>query len=97
MSHGIAITRLRHVHGPTENGRLDTGWQSTDSFVRRGSGDESIVDLPDAEIEKIVLADLRRVMDIKGDPEFTVVSRWKGMPQYTVGHRDRLVAARAEL
>ena len=37
-------------------------------------------------------------MDIKGDPEFTVVSRWKeGMPQYTVGHRDRLAAARAEL
>ncbi|MCZ2257652.1 protoporphyrinogen oxidase [Sporosarcina sp. G11-34] len=67
------------------------------SYVGR-SGDESIVDLPDAEIEKIVLADLRKVMTIKDDPEFTVVSRWKeGMPQYTVGHRERLVMAREGL
>ena len=46
------------------------------AFVGR-SGDEAIVDLPDAEIEKIVLADLRKVIDIKGEPDFTVVSRWK--------------------
>ena len=67
------------------------------SYVGR-SGDESIVDLPDAEIEKIVLADLRKVMTIKEAPEFTFVSRWKeGMPQYTVGHKGRLAAARTEL
>ena len=46
-------------------------------------GDESIVDLPDAEIEKIVLADLGKVMDIKGEPDFTVITRWKkDRPQY---------------
>ena len=33
------------------------------AFVGR-VGDETIVDLPDAEIEKIVLADLRRIIDI---------------------------------
>ncbi len=30
-------------------------------------------------------------MDITEDPEFTIVSRWKeAMPQYTVGHKERM-------
>ena len=30
-------------------------------------------------------------MDITEDPEFTIVSRWKeAMPQYTVGHNERM-------
>jgi len=67
------------------------------SYVGR-SGDESIVSLSDSDIEKIVLTDLRKVMDIKDNPEFTIVSRWKeAMPQYVVGHRDRLEAARVEI
>lgn len=67
------------------------------SYVGR-SGDESIVSLSDSDIEQIVLTDLRKVMEIKEDPEFTIVSRWKeGMPQYVVGHRERLEAARVEI
>lgn len=67
------------------------------AFVGR-VGDEAIVDLPDAEIEKIVLADLGRVMNITGKPDFTVITRWKkDRPQYRVGHKQRIVAARAEL
>ncbi|WP_342513025.1 protoporphyrinogen oxidase [Sporosarcina sp. FSL K6-1522] len=67
------------------------------AFVGR-VGDEAIVDLPDAEIEKIVLADLGKVLDIKGKPDFTVITRWKeDRPQYRVGHKQRIEAARAEL
>lgn len=67
------------------------------AFVGR-VGDEAIVDLPDAEIEKIVLADLGRVMNITGKPDFTVITRWKkDRPQYRVGHKQRIAAARAEL
>jgi len=67
------------------------------AFVGR-VGDEAIVDLPDAEIEKIVLADLGEVMNITGKPDFTVVTRWKkDRPQYRVGHKQRIAAARAEL
>ncbi|GAA3330032.1 hypothetical protein GCM10020331_080910 [Ectobacillus funiculus] len=30
-------------------------------------------------------------MDIDAEPEFTVVSRWQeAMPQYTVGHKERM-------
>ena len=67
------------------------------AFVGR-VGDEAIVDLPDAEIEKIVLADLSSIIDIKGKPDFTVITRWKeDRPQYRVGHQQRVEGARKEL
>lgn len=61
-------------------------------------GDEAVVDLADHEIEKIVMADLRKTMQIEGNPDFTVVSRFKqAMPQYTVGHKGRVEEAKMEL
>lgn len=67
------------------------------AFVGR-VGDEAIVDLSDAEIEKIVLADLNKIMTIKGKPDFTIITRWKeDRPQYRVGHKQRIAAAREEL
>ncbi|MDP4083928.1 MAG: protoporphyrinogen oxidase [Bacillota bacterium] len=55
------------------------------------AGDETIVELSDDQIVKIVLDDLNKTMDITMDPEFFVISRWKNaMPQYTVGHKQRL-------
>lgn len=63
-------------------------------FVGRPD-DQSVVDLPDDEIEKIVLKDLRKTMKITARPEFSVVSRWKNaMPQYTVGHLERVARVR---
>ncbi|CAM3652074.1 protoporphyrinogen oxidase [Mesobacillus zeae] len=57
------------------------------------AGDEAIVDQPDAEIVKVVLEDLRKTMNIAAEPEFTVITRWKeSMPQYTVGHKQRVEA-----
>src|SRR5699024_8727894 len=47
--------------------------------------------LSDDEITEIVLHDLQKVMKIDGKPEFRVVSRYQdAMPQYTVGHLNRL-------
>ncbi|MBL4955115.1 protoporphyrinogen oxidase [Neobacillus sp. OS1-32] len=57
------------------------------------AGDETIVDLSDDKIVQIVLDDLNKTMDITMKPDFTVISRWKNaMPQYTVGHKERLAA-----
>lgn len=57
------------------------------------AGDETIVDLSDDQIIKIVLDDLKKTMDITMNPEFSIVSRWNNsMPQYTVGHKQRLAA-----
>ncbi|MFL6559148.1 MAG: protoporphyrinogen oxidase [Bacillus sp. (in: firmicutes)] len=55
------------------------------------SGDETIVDLSDDRIIKIILDDLKKTMDITMSPDFAVISRWKNsMPQYTVGHKKRV-------
>ncbi|SDJ43637.1 protoporphyrinogen oxidase [Salimicrobium halophilum] len=54
-------------------------------------GDEEVVDKTDKEIEDIVLRDLGKIMDITDQPDFSVVTRWHdGMPQYSVGHKERL-------
>ena len=61
-------------------------------------GDEAIVELSDSEIEKIVLADLKKAIGLQGKPLMTVVTRWKqAMPQYTVGHEERLKQMRQEI
>jgi oxygen-dependent protoporphyrinogen oxidase len=59
-------------------------------FVGRAGG-EVVVDLSDDQIVSSVLADLRKTMKIKGQPELSVVTRWiDSMPQYTVGHIERM-------
>ncbi|HDR7708478.1 TPA: protoporphyrinogen oxidase [Bacillus cereus] len=55
------------------------------------AGDEAVVEQTEEELVQLVLEDLRKTMDITEDPEFTIVSRWKeAMPQYTVGHNERM-------
>src|SRR5690606_31226778 len=62
------------------------------------AGEETVVDLSDEEIEKIVLADLKRTMNLTAKPEFTIVTRWKqAMPQYTVGHKERIDKIKSNL
>lgn len=59
------------------------------------AGDETVVDLSDDQIIRIVLDDLNKTMDIKMDPDFAVISRWNNaMPQYIVGHKERLETIR---
>ena len=54
-------------------------------------GDESIVELSDNEIEKIVLQDLKKAIGLQERPSLMVVARWKeSMPQYTIGHAERM-------
>ncbi|CAM3520193.1 protoporphyrinogen oxidase [Aeromicrobium ponti] len=55
------------------------------------AGDEAVVDLSDDQIVKIVLDDLNKTMNITMNPDFAYVTRWKdSMPQYTVGHKERI-------
>lgn len=52
-----------------------------------GPHDPDAAFLSDQEIVDVVLKDLRKVMKIKGEPNFKVISRFKNkMPQYAVGH-----------
>ncbi|MBB6454694.1 oxygen-dependent protoporphyrinogen oxidase [Salirhabdus euzebyi] len=60
--------------------------------------DQEVVQLSDDEIEEIVLKDLNKTMNIKAKPQFKVVTRWENaMPQYTVGHKDRLAEIKGQM
>src|SRR5699024_11749125 len=57
--------------------------------------DPAVVDLSDEKITDIVLKNLKRTMKIKGETEFTVVTRRKNiMPQYMIGHKERIEKVR---
>lgn len=62
------------------------------------SGDERALALGDGELKAAVLADLRRTMGITAVPQFVEITRWeRSMPQYPVGHLQRLGRFRAQL
>jgi len=49
-----------------------------------------LTDAPDDELLSAVIAHVRPLLGVSGDPEFTQITRWhKVMPKYTVGHLDR--------
>ena len=58
-----------------------------------GTFDPALVDLDDAEIAAQAVADLRRVAGLRRDPDFVDVWRARpGIPQYDLGHHDRIRA-----
>ncbi|KHE66809.1 protoporphyrinogen oxidase [Halobacillus sp. BBL2006] len=60
--------------------------------------DQEVVHLSDEEIVEICLRDLNQTMDITERPDFSVVTRWHdSMPQYKVGHKERLDQITAEM
>lgn len=60
--------------------------------------DQAIINLSDDEIVEIVLRELDKIMDLQGQPEFSIVTRWKeAMPQYIVGHKERVEHVRNEM
>ncbi|GAB7388577.1 protoporphyrinogen oxidase [Bacillaceae bacterium] len=62
------------------------------------SADEHAVHLPDEALLQRVRKDLREVMGITADPLFCRITRWlHAMPQYRVGHLERLKKVRAAL
>ncbi|MBK9305950.1 MAG: protoporphyrinogen oxidase [Nitrospira sp.] len=56
-----------------------------------GVGREEILQLDDAALTTKVRAELAALCGIGAEPSYTEVNRWwKAMPQYTLGHLDRL-------
>ncbi|MBI3599322.1 MAG: protoporphyrinogen oxidase [Nitrospinae bacterium] len=56
-----------------------------------GSYNEGLVSLNDRDMIKIVKEELRDIMGISAEPVLTSIYRWeKAMPQYTIGHEERL-------
>ncbi len=61
-------------------------------------GEEALLQRDDAELAALAAADLAAATGVRGAPLDTRVSRWGGsLPQYTVGHLDRVAGIRAAL
>ncbi|MGH2534933.1 MAG: protoporphyrinogen oxidase [Thermomicrobiales bacterium] len=61
-------------------------------FVGR-TGEDQIVAAADDDLIGIAREELRATLGITADPSFARVTRWPdGMPQYTLGHLDRVAA-----
>jgi protoporphyrinogen/coproporphyrinogen III oxidase len=59
-------------------------------------GEEAVLQRDDRELAGLAAADLADATGVRGAPAGTRVSRWGGgLPQYTVGHRDRVARIRA--
>ncbi|MFC5713549.1 protoporphyrinogen oxidase [Thalassorhabdus alkalitolerans] len=55
------------------------------------AGEEEIVEKSDEEILEVVLKDLNKIMNVEGRPSFFRITRWRqSMPQYEVGHKQKL-------
>jgi oxygen-dependent protoporphyrinogen oxidase len=62
------------------------------------SGEEAILQRDDRELAALAAADLAAATGVRGTPAGAVVTRWGGaLPQYTVGHLDRVARIRASL
>lgn len=54
--------------------------------------------LPDGELRSIVAGELKQLLEARGEPLFSEVIRWpNAMPQYHVGHCERVAAIDAAL
>ncbi|OQW33543.1 MAG: hypothetical protein A4E19_03915 [Nitrospira sp. SG-bin1] len=61
-----------------------------------GVGREDVLHLDDAALTATVREELARVCGIRVEPGYVEVNRWwKAMPQYTIGHLDRLAQLEA--
>lgn len=78
-------------------GRAPAGHVLVRGFVG-GALDPGAAALGDAELRRIVLADLSDLIGIRGEPVLARVERWeRAMPQYHIGHLERLASIEALL
>lgn len=55
-----------------------------------GAGDPDIMALPDEQLWETLKREVGPILGIRRDPAFTKVYRWqRGIPQFTLGHRER--------
>jgi oxygen-dependent protoporphyrinogen oxidase len=74
-------------------GRAPEGHALLTSFVG-GATDLAAAMLPPEELASLVDREVSSVLNVKGDPVFSSVTIWpRALPQYNLGHADRLAAA----
>lgn len=75
--------------------RAPAGCVQIRTFVG-GAMQPELCALPDADISRIVRHELQELLGVSGGPDFEVIARYpRSMPQYHVGHLDRVARIRA--
>lgn len=73
-------------------GRAPAGKVLMRGFIG-GPQNQAIMERSDDELIETVVREMRDVLGVKGEPLFARIYRWHlGMPQYTMGHLDRVAA-----
>ena len=63
-----------------------------------GDGDHESIKLSDEKLQKFAIADLSKILKIEGKPDVVKIYKWKyGIPQFIIGHNDRLKNIETEL
>ncbi|MGL4943207.1 MAG: protoporphyrinogen oxidase [Thermoguttaceae bacterium] len=58
-----------------------------------GARRPDLVTMPESELVPLLTRELKSLLDIDGEPRWSIVSRWpQTMPQYHLGHRERIAA-----
>ncbi|HBP86728.1 MAG TPA: protoporphyrinogen oxidase [Nitrospirales bacterium] len=75
--------------------------RAEDTLIRcyiGGRGRESVFEQDDCSLVECVRRELTSMVGITASPTYTEVHRWsQGMPQYVLGHRDRLAKVQEQL
>ena len=87
----------RGILGTVADSNVFTGRAPEGSMLFRtmvgGARTPQLADLPDEQLLDRVRSDLKDIMGLSADPEFVKIYRHeKAIPQYRVGHADRLAA-----
>ena len=78
-------------------GRSPDGWVLMRAFLG-GAMNPEVFDLDEDALREAVLTDLRDIMGVRGEPAFVDLNRWPAsMPQYPVGHLDRVARIQTHL
>jgi oxygen-dependent protoporphyrinogen oxidase len=100
--HPVKAVTLSTVKWPhlRRDANTATGRSGSDLHLVRCSlgrlGEEAVLQRDDAELAALAAADLAEATGVTGRPADVVVTRWGGgLPQYSVGHLDRVARIRA--
>lgn len=87
---------LREAGGRAHSGAAGDGQMEIIRCSVGRVGEEALLQRDDAELAGLAAADLADATGVRGAPAAARVSRWGGgLPQYTVGHLDRVARIRA--
>jgi len=92
----------RRILAVSFSSRKFEGRAPEDSVLLRtfvgGAMHPELLDRDDSEIEKLVCDELRDLLGLQAEPQFAMTVRYnKAMPQYHVGHEERVRALKSEL